>query len=270
MAPKVRDWTARFLFGGPRSTSKLIGVCIHTTENDPSTPAENVANYQINSQSGSYHTLADRQGILRENTADWITWSTGNQGNTLLMHLSFVARASMTRAQWLAEDAMLRNGAWEVAQWCKKFGWPVRHVDVAGLPGITTHNATRVWGSTDHTDPGPNFPWDVFLSYVNQEVNGGATPAPTPTPEEDNTVMALLTGVSATALDIVRRGVTTLVTPLQSIINPKKSYLITDLVRFIDATAWENRVYLRELLREQGKNPDTIRDEAIKRDRGEA
>ena len=263
MAPTIRDWTAKFLFGGPRSTANLIGVCIHTTENDPSTPAENVANYQLNTQSGSYNTLADRKGILRENTADWITWSTGNKGNTLLMHLSFVARASMTRAQWLAEDAMLRHGAWEVAQWCKKFGWPVRHVGVSGLPGITTHDATRAWGSTDHTDPGPNFPWDVFLGYVNEEINGGSAPAPA----EEETIRAELTGVSATALDIVRRGVTTLVTPLQSVINPARSFLLTDLVRFIDATSWENRVYLRELLRSQGKDPDVIRDEAIKADR---
>ena len=176
MAPTIRDWTAKFLFGGPRSTANLIGVCIHTTENDPSTPAENVAQYQINSESGSYHTLADRQGILRENTADWVTWSTGNKGNYLLMHLSFVARAAMTRSQWLAEDAMLRNGAWEVAQWCKRFGWPVKQVSVSGLPGITTHDSTRAWGSTDHTDPGKNFPWDVFLRYVNEEIAGQSAP----------------------------------------------------------------------------------------------
>ncbi|MCK2200470.1 peptidoglycan recognition protein family protein [Corynebacterium callunae] len=176
MAPKIRDWTAKFNFGGPRNTANLIGVCIHTTENDPSTPAENVAQYQLDTESGSYHTLADRQGILRENTADWITWSTGNKGNYLLMHLSFVARAAMTRSQWLAEDAMLRNGAWEVAQWCKRFGWPVKQVSVSGLPGITTHDSTRVWGSTDHTDPGKNFPWDVFLRYVNEEIAGQSAP----------------------------------------------------------------------------------------------
>ena len=176
MAPTIRDWTAKFNFGGPRNANALIGVCIHTTENDPSTPAENVAQYQLDSESGSYHTLADRQGILRENTADLITWSTGNQGNTLLMHLSFVARAAMTRSQWLAEDAMLRHGAWEVAQWCKKFGWPVKQVSVSGLPGITTHDSTRAWGSTDHTDPGKNFPWDVFLRYVNEEIAGQSAP----------------------------------------------------------------------------------------------
>lgn len=167
-APTILDWTSRFTFGRPRDVNRLIGVCIHTTENDPTTPAENVATYQINSESGSYHVLADREKLLRENTDDWQTWSTGNQGNDLLLHLSFVFRAHFSRTQWLAEETMLRNGAWQVAQWLKKYGWPNKRATVAQLPGVTTHDDTRVWGGTDHTDPGPNFPWDVFLRYVDE------------------------------------------------------------------------------------------------------
>lgn len=181
------DWSPRFSFGGPRSLSGLRGVCIHTTENTAGTPAENVANYQINSQSGSYHVLVDTTGKrLRENTDDWITWSTGNQGNNLLVHISFVAQARWSRAQWLAEDRMLRAGATVVAHWCRTYKWPVRQVGVNGLPGITTHDATRVWGGTDHTDPGPNFPWDVFLRYVNEAIN----PAPAPAPPKEDTMNA--------------------------------------------------------------------------------
>jgi len=175
--PNIRDWTSRFNFGGPRSTAALIGVCIHTTENDPGTPAENVANYQVTSETGSYHVLADRAGLLIENTDDWVTWSSGNRGNDVLLHLSFVFRAAYSREQWLAEEAMLRNGAWQVAQWCKRYGWPVRMVGVNNLPGITTHDATRAWGGTDHTDPGRNFPWDVFLRYVEEAMAGDSAEA---------------------------------------------------------------------------------------------
>ena len=56
MAPPIVDWHQRFNFGGPRPVSNIRVIYIHTTENDFGTPAENVANYQINSQSGSYHT----------------------------------------------------------------------------------------------------------------------------------------------------------------------------------------------------------------------
>lgn len=177
------DWSPRFGFGGPRSLSGLRGVCLHTTENAAGTPAENIANYQLTSQTGSYHVLVDSTGKrLRENTDDWITWSTGNKGNNILLHLSFVFRAGSTRAQWLAQDKMLRAGASVVAHWCKTYRWPVRQVNVNGLPGITTHDATRVWGGTDHWDPGPNFPWDVFLRYVNEHMNPAKSPAPTPAP----------------------------------------------------------------------------------------
>lgn len=263
--PNIRNWMPRFLFGGPRSTDNLIGICIHTTENDPSTPAENVATYQINSESGSYNTLADRQGLLQENSDDWITWSTGNKGNTILLHLSFVARASMTRSQWLAEDAMLRAGAWQVAQWCQKYGFPVKHsVTVAQLPGITTHNAARAWGFTDHTDPGPNFPWDIFLGYVNAEIHGTGS-----APTDKENIMAELSGVSAAALNIIRVGVVKLTSPLASVINPAKELFITDMVRFIDAGVWQNRVLLNHIVTKLGDDPHAIIDEATKRDRGE-
>lgn len=181
------DWSDRFGFGRPRPLSGLIGVCIHTTENDAGTPAENVANYQITSESGSYNVLTDTSGKrLRENTDDWQVWATGNKGNDVLLHLSFVARAAWSREKWLSYPAMLRAGATVVAYWCKTYGFPVRHaVTVAQLPGVTTHNATRAWGGTDHTDPGPGFPMDVFLGYVTEAMNGGTEPAPLPHPRED-------------------------------------------------------------------------------------
>lgn len=200
------DWSHRFTFGEPRSLKNLIGICLHTTENAAGTPAENVATYQINSESGSYNMLVDTTGKrLRANTDDWFTWSTGNKGNSVLLHLSFVAYASWTRAQWLAQDKMLRAGATVVAHWCRTYGFPVKKaVPVGNLPGITTHDATRAWGGTDHTDPGPNFPWDVFLKYVNENM---ATPKPAttnPITTKEATVSTILTGESAEALNIAR------------------------------------------------------------------
>jgi hypothetical protein len=172
------DWSSRFNFGGPRSLSGIQRIVIHTTENSAGTPAENVANYQINSQSGSYHVLVDTTGKrLRENTDDWITWSTGNNaGNVQGVNLSFVAQAAWTRAQWLAQEKMLRAGATVVAYWSKTRNIPVTKVTTGR--GVCGHGDLRAFGGTDHTDPGPNFPWDVFLSYVNQVLAGGGTTTP--------------------------------------------------------------------------------------------
>lgn len=168
------DWAPKFGFGGPRPLSGIRGVCVHTTENVAGTPCENVARYQLNSQTGSYHVLVDTAGRrLRENSDDWITWSTGNKGNNVLLHVSFVAQARWSRAEWLAQDRMLDAGASVVAHWCSRYNIPVRKVSAAGLPGLVGHADTRVWGGTDHTDPGAGFPWDVFISKVNRHLNGG-------------------------------------------------------------------------------------------------
>ena len=181
MTPKIVDWTNKFGFGGPRDPNKLLWICIHVTVNSIGTPAENVANYQINSESGSYHTLVDTVKLLRENTADWVTWSTGNEGNYLGLHLSFVARGDETREQWLAQEDMLRRGAWECAQWARAYGIPVVKLtpqQVAGkkAKGFIGHVDTRILGGTDHVDPGAGFPWDVFLRYVQEEMKAVAQP----------------------------------------------------------------------------------------------
>ncbi len=180
MAPPIVDWHQRFNFGGPRPVSNIRVIYIHTTENDFGTPAENVANYQINSQSGSYHTLVDSEKLLIENTPDWITWSTGNSGNDHGLHISFVRWARATRQQWLDQPRMLEMGAWQVAQWVKQFGIPVRFINgsqlKAGKWGISTHNEARALGGTDHTDPGQGFPMDHFLGLVNNELSGGGAP----------------------------------------------------------------------------------------------
>lgn len=188
------DWSPKFDFGRPRPLSSLIGVCLHTSEGNPKISAEDLANYQLTSRTGSYNVIVDQTGKrLRENTDDWQVWASGNKGNDILVHLCFTARADWTREQWLAQEKMLRAGATVVAHWCRTHGWPVRSVGVNGLPGITTHDATRAWGGTTHTDPGPNFPHDVFTRMVNDVLNpktpGGSVSLPV-----DRDIRAQLTG----------------------------------------------------------------------------
>ncbi|MCQ9345849.1 DUF1906 domain-containing protein [Corynebacterium phoceense] len=192
-APRIVTWTDRFGFGGPRPVAGVVYVFIHVTVNTPGTPAENVATYQITSQSGSYHTLVDMKKLLRENTADWVVWATGNKGNFNGMHLSYVAMGTETRAQWLGElRQMLLMGAWEVANWCHKHGIRTVVVDGQGLlrgeTGISTHKATRIWGGTDHVDPGEGFPMDVLASTVNDYLGLMAAT----TTEEGDSIMSHL------------------------------------------------------------------------------
>lgn len=184
------DMSQQFGFGGPRSTSGIQRVVIHTTENATGTPAANVANYQIRSKTGSYHYLVDASGKrIRCNTDDWITWSTGNNaGNVQGLNLSFTTYSANTRAQWLAQEKMLRAGATVVADWCKKYNIPA--VKVTTGRGICGHGDMRAFGGTDHTDPGSNFPWDVFIKYVKSAMGGTTTGGDTASKGDDMSAQA--------------------------------------------------------------------------------
>ena len=178
VAANVLDWTARFTFGRPRPTHQIRNIIVHVTVNAPGTPAENVATYQINSRSGSYHELTDTTiKHLIENTDDWLTWSSGNYGNDIGLHRSFVMWGTETRAQWLQYDAMLREAAKRDAEWCRKYNIPPVKLTAAdlraGKRGFAGHLETgQAWGGTDHVDPGTGFPWDVYLGYVRDYING--------------------------------------------------------------------------------------------------
>ncbi len=191
-APYTSDLTAQFDFGGPRSTANLLGVCIHTTENQDTTHAKDVAAYQVRSRSGSYHVIVDEFGaVVLCNTDDWVTWSTGNRGNDVLLHIAIVARASWTREFWLAHPVALESVAMYIAWWSLRYGIPIRRIDhtdlLAQRRGVCGHVDTgRAWGGTDHTDPGASFPYDRVLARAREyaTVNPPTTGDHDMTPEQ--------------------------------------------------------------------------------------
>jgi len=202
------DRSNEFAFGGPRNTANIVGICIHDTEGVTSAQADdetddNVTTYQCTSRTGSYHVMVGVDGErIRQNTDDWATWSTGNKGNDILLHLCSVGSASQTRDEWLAQDKMLRAGATVVRYWADKYNIPLRRVDAAHLPGILGHGDTRVWGGTDHTDPGENFPFDVLIQYAIDL--GTQPPVVPPNPDTGGPLMALTDAEQRELLDNTR------------------------------------------------------------------
>lgn len=180
------DWSRRFWENGSYSPKRLI--VLHTTENSAKSTVEGVATFQLgpdNKWKGAYTGLVDSRGVaLRANTDDQAVPAAANVSNKYGLHLSLVAYSSWTRAQWLEQEKMLRRAARVVADWAKKHGIPIRRLTwqqvKGGSWGITDHNGVRLaFGVTDHTDVGPNFPWDVFLRYCEEA--HGAQLQPTPT-----------------------------------------------------------------------------------------
>jgi len=78
-----------------------------------------------------------------------------------------------TRAQWLDPlvwPAVVRAAA-RTAELCDRFNVPKVRLSAADLQagkrGICGHiDVSRAFHQTDHSDPGPNFPWDEFMALI--------------------------------------------------------------------------------------------------------
>lgn len=109
--------------------------------------------------------------------------------NTHSIGIEICGEPTYTRDQWLSGDpdkAMIR-AAVRTAELCKRFNIPVQKLSVAdlqaGKSGICGHvDVSQAFKLSDHTDPGPNFPWDAFLVAVRS----GSTTSTPATPSVPN------------------------------------------------------------------------------------
>lgn len=152
-----------------RGGTPISLVAIHTAEG--ATTTDSLTSYL--DQPGveaSYHKLVDDHTMvtyLPDNVACWAMLS----GNPRSLQLCFTGFAAWSRTEWLTHDTMLRLGAAEVATWCQQHTIPAVKLTPAQV-GADQRGICGHWDWTlgkhdgTHTDPGPNFPWDVFLGYV--------------------------------------------------------------------------------------------------------
>lgn len=179
-----------------RGGQRIRLVVIHTAEG--SRTKESLYNFFNGNGDASSHTGIDGYG----QGGDWVpdelaAWTLLN-GNPISLNAELCGFARWGRDQWLSEGvvdgvvnprAMIRHSAqWAKAK-CVRWGIPLVKLgpgDVdAGRAGIIGHAdwSYSAIGQGDHTDPGPNFPWDVFFSDMDAPYSGGgsgAGPAPAP------------------------------------------------------------------------------------------
>ncbi|KUL35736.1 hypothetical protein ADL12_19640 [Streptomyces regalis] len=156
-------------------------IVIHDME-APEGPltAENVARYFANlpaSNKASAHVCVDNNSAVRcvaDGNRAWHAPGTNSDG----LGLELAGYARQSRAEWLDQysKGVLEQAAKVTADWCRKHSIPARKLTVAelkaGRRGIVGHrDVSAAYGQTNHSDPGPNFPWDYFLSRVNALLN---------------------------------------------------------------------------------------------------
>lgn len=165
----VGKYTA-YHYSGRRNLSQIRNVVIHCTEGPTALSA--ALWFENPASSGSANLVVDDNHCFRTLDDGMIPWAAPPL-NTAGLHIELAGFASWTRSEWKLHDRTLRRAAYKTALRCKAYGIPVKFVTAKGLwlrkKGITTHaEVTKAFRKSDHTDPGKNFPMDLFLGYVKE------------------------------------------------------------------------------------------------------
>lgn len=119
---------------------------------------------------------------------DEAAWAVGNSNGRSINFCFAGTRSDWTRQQWLDnERGTIAAAAYLFVQDCAKYPKLKARViapNYSAPPGAADHNYCTAYlkDGNNHTDVGPNFPWDVFTADVAKyagESGEGPTPPPT-------------------------------------------------------------------------------------------
>lgn len=151
----------------PTRKKGIQGIVIHTAEG---APAENVAKYfTFNTRPASAHAVVDESIIINLLPDTAVAFHVReNNSKTLGLEIAYWAHKWGENLQ--LEDMLLNNAA----KWCRKKALehdiPITRLNKSswakGQKGFMAHSDLD---PSRRTDPGDEFPWDKFLSYVAGE-----------------------------------------------------------------------------------------------------
>jgi hypothetical protein len=158
-----------------RAGTKVDLWLIHTQEGNGN--ADSLARWMQGDVGVSYHYTVSQDP--RDNgvtvcdvvDTDLASWSALNANNRSINLVFAGSRAAWTRAEWMRQSRAIDVAAYLCAKDCRKYGIPIKVMPRGkyGPPGgISDHYyVTKYLGIGDHSDVGPNFPWDYFTERVN-------------------------------------------------------------------------------------------------------
>lgn len=159
--------------GGWRHASDINYIVIHDAEGSS---AKGVAAYGASTDRVvSWHVTCDDDILIRCLPDLTIAWA-APPCNTNGLQIELCGYAGWSRLKWYVHQATLKRAAWQVADWSRKYSIPARWLTDDELrrgnkDGIVTHGqVSRVFGKSDHTDPGSGFPASYFMRLVNRRL----------------------------------------------------------------------------------------------------
>lgn len=139
-------------------------------------PAAQVSAHYVEGVDGEYHCVPEDVVAWHAppNTGSIGIEITADGGNNGLFTRR-PGKDGYSREDWLAADVWpaVDRAASRVAEICHRRGFPITRLDtpqlLAGDRGTSGHgDVSAAWPQEDdHSDPGPNFPWDKFLAAVH-------------------------------------------------------------------------------------------------------
>ena len=160
---------------GSERTHPINLIVIHTMEwaERNNTAEDCAAWFQNPASTGSAHYCVDNNSVVqcvRDENEAW-----GAPGvNYRAIHIEHAGYASQTRVYWTDKYSteMLCRSAQLAAGLCSRYSIQAKHLSNSelsnGLSGFVGHNqCTEVFETPGgHTDPGCNFPWDIYIDLV--------------------------------------------------------------------------------------------------------
>jgi len=183
----------------PRNGTTIDLFILHTTEGEAN--ADSLAHGILSNpapggdpkRAVSYHYSISQDyrdngvtacDVVDTDMASWSVLSANNRSINLVFAGSY---SGWSRDQWMKQSRAIDVAAYLAVQDCRKYKIPltvIRPPYGQGRAGITDHNYVgKVLGDGDHSDVGPNFPWDYFTQRVQFWSNPIPAPAPPPPPK---------------------------------------------------------------------------------------
>lgn len=240
-----RDNRLRF-WGYSSRTKSIQGLVIHTAEaldqklSDGDQTAENVARYLATTdRPASAHVVIDTDSTVELLPDDAVAFHCkGANSNSLGVEIAY--KAHLWESDTNREDLLLRN----TAAWCAakalQFDIPVRRVGAIewkrGEKGFIDHASMD---PARRTDPGPKFPWALFLSLVKSNVAALAAPDSTRKPASANEEQAnsapLIRPPSRPAVESLQKSLTAIGFPIvaDGLLGPKTLSAMDSALKFL-------------------------------------
>lgn len=176
MAYETKLWPsikARYNSGKRSVPVRLIVVHAMDALAGPTT-AENVGQYFAGEPTGkASSTIGVDSDSIVQYVPDSYVANAAPGANHDGIQVELAGYSKWTRAQWLEPKSLatLVLGADACAQYAHKYNIPLYQLSNAELRGgsrgfVGHYQVSEVYRKSDHTDPGPGFPWDLFMGMV--------------------------------------------------------------------------------------------------------